>query len=534
MTDLIVQIDRALDAGNVAGAARIAEQALQAGSKEPIVYNLAAWQREEEGRFEEAEALILDAQSRDPHDPTLFVALGVVRRKQGLLKAAVEAIEQAIKLDPGYAGAWQERATTFEKGGAIADAAADFRHALSLEPGNAGVMASLASINARQGNAREATALAEAALRIEPDNQFAKTALAQVALEQKRFGDVIELLEPVARKADTSQESIVSILTLLGDGYEGAGRYDEAYAAYARGQKLFDAIHASRLGERAGGSIEFLEQVASDLAQLGAAGSAIPVKAPTMPPRTHVVLTGYPRSGTTLAENILASLPDAVAIEERPTLGRADQDFLGKPGGLLQLWQLDSAGLDRLRDDYWERAERGADQSLSGKLFIDMDPFKGSRLPAIPRLFPDAKVIITRRDPRDVVWSCFHTNFAFNAGTMAFTSLEQTARHYAHSWTIIEAALEQLPIDWFELRYEALVQDFDGVTQALCSFLDVAWSEEVRSFDRTAQRRGVGTASAAQVRQGLYDGSGGWRRYEKHLAAVAPILDPWVERFGYA
>lgn len=533
MTDLIAQIDRALDAGNVAGAARIAEQALQAGSKEPIVYNLAAWQREEEGRFEEAEALILDAQSRDPHDPTLFVALGVVRRKQGHLKAAVEAIEQAIKLDPGYAGAWQERATTFEKGGAIADAAADFRHALSLEPGNAGVMASLASINARQGNAQEATALAEAALRIEPDHQIAKIALAQVALEQKRFGDVIELLGPVAQTADPAQETVVSILTLLGDGYEGAGRYDDAYAAYARGQKFFEAIHAHRLGENAGASFKFLEQVASDLAGLDTA-AAIPVNAPNMPPRTHVVLTGYPRSGTTLAENILASLPNAVAIEERPTLGLIDQEFLSNPGGLSRLWQIDSAALDQLRDDYWQRAERGANQSLSGKLFIDMDPFKGSRLPAISRLFPDAKVIITRRDPRDVVWSCFHTNFAFNAGTMAFTSLEKTARHYAKSWTIVEAALERLPIDWFELRYEALVQDFDGVTQALCNFLDVAWSEEVRRFDQTAQRRGVGTASAAQVRQGLYDGSGGWRRYEKHLAAVAPILDPWVERFGYA
>lgn len=96
-----------------------------------------------------------------------------------------------------------------------------------------------------------------------------------------------------------------------------------------------------------------------------------------------------------------------------------------------------------------------------------------------------------------------------------------------------EEALASLPLDWFELRYEALVRDFDATTQALCRFLDVPWTEEVRQFDRTAQRRGVSTASATQVRQGLYDGSGGWKRYAKQMEPVLPILQPWIERFGY-
>ena len=50
----------------------------------------------------------------------------------------------------------------------------------------------------------------------------------------------------------------------------------------------------------------------------------------------------------------------------------------------------------------------------------------------------------------------------------------------------------------------------------------------------TAQRRGVGTASATQVRQGLFDGRGQWRRYAEQLAPALPILAPWVERYGFA
>ena len=45
--------------------------------------------------------------------------------------------------------------------------------------------------------------------------------------------------------------------------------------------------------------------------------------------------------------------------------------------------------------------------------------------------------------------------------------------------------------------------------------------------------RGVRTASATQVRQGLYDGGGRWRRYREQLAPILPILAPWVERFGF-
>jgi hypothetical protein len=44
----------------------------------------------------------------------------------------------------------------------------------------------------------------------------------------------------------------------------------------------------------------------------------------------------------------------------------------------------------------------------------------------------------------------------------------------------------------------------------------------------------IRSVSAAQVRQGLYGGAvGQWRRYERELAPVLPILQPWVQRFGY-
>ena len=533
MTDHLQTIDAALDRGDTMAAAQIAERALAANHADGILYNLVAWLREEQGRFAEAEALLRTALERTPDDPTLQLGLGVVLRKQGQLKAAVKCFEQAIRLDEGWAAPWFERGQTFEKGGALADAGRDYEHAIKLEPDNAPVLAALASLHARQGRPELARPLAKQALALEPGNLLACNALAIVAIEARDHAAAISLLEPLVLLDAGPRDTMVNTLTLFGDALEGVGRYDDAYAAYAGAQAMFRGYHAARVAPEAETSVDFLERVRRALQDAGPRTDLARAAASESPVAQHIFLTGYPRSGTTLAENILASLPDAIAIEERPTLSKADKEILSRPDGLKLLGHMPKVARDAFRNDYWRHAERAAGRTLGGSLFVDMDPFKGARLPVIAELFPAAKVIITRRDPRDVVWSCFHTSFAFNAGTLAFTTLENTARHYAASWTVIEAALDRYPIDWFELRYEHLVRDFDATTQAMCAFLEVPWSEDVRAFDRTAQRRGVSTASASQVRQGLYDGSGGWRRYDRYLAEVAPILDPWIKRFGY-
>ena len=172
--------------------------------------------------------------------------------------------------------------------------------------------------------------------------------------------------------------------------------------------------------------------------------------------------------------------------------------------------------------------------SVAGRSFVDMDPLKATRLPLIARLHPQAKVLIMRRDPRDVVWSCFKTNFALTNAALDFTTLEGAALHYAAMMELIELARARLDLAFHEVRYEGLVRDFDGETQAMCAFAGLDWSEDLRRFGSTAKRRGVATASAGQVRQGLYDGSGQWRPYAEFLEPVLPILAPWIEQLGYA
>jgi hypothetical protein len=79
-----------------------------------------------------------------------------------------------------------------------------------------------------------------------------------------------------------------------------------------------------------------------------------------------------------------------------------------------------------------------------------------------------------------------------------------------------------------------VVADLRGEAEAAARFLGVPWSDAMMDFAALSEGRAISTPSAAQVRRGLYqEGVGQWRRYERHLEPVLPLLQPWLERFGY-
>jgi hypothetical protein len=93
---------------------------------------------------------------------------------------------------------------------------------------------------------------------------------------------------------------------------------------------------------------------------------------------------------------------------------------------------------------------------------------------------------------------------------------------------------ELLPLPQHLVRYESLVEDFEGTARLACDFLGLEWDQALFDFAANARSRGIATPSAAQVARGLNrEGEGIWRRYRDQLAPVLPVLEPWVQRFGY-
>lgn len=525
MTDHGRRIDAALAAGDIAAAALLAEAALAAGMREPRLFNLTAWKREQTGDLAGAHALLQQALGLAPRDPLIMAAIGRTLRIEGRLGESVAMLDRAIAADPSCAVAWLERGYTLEAGASLRNGGESYRRAAALDPALGPAWAGAASMAGRQGERDAARDFAERALRVEPGNAKATCAMARVEIEEGHAERAAHRLRALGDNAPI--EDRIVALGLLGDALDKLDETAGAFAAYSESKALFAKLYGSR---RTGPS--YCEWVDSTLKAFEAAE---PARWPALPAapvpgeaHTHAFLLGFPRSGTTLVENILASMADVIAIEERPTLAEPTRVLLGD---MPKLATLDAETAAAWRRGYWDKIA-GLRLDPRDKAFVDMDPLKGPLLPLIGRLFPEARVIVMRRDPRDVVWSCFRTAFAPSAASLEFADIERTAQLYDAVMRLTERARETLPIQAFDLRYDRLVADFDATTQELCAFLGLPWSPELRSFDRTARQRGVTTASSGQVVKGLYDGGNQWRRYEEQLAPALPILQPWIDKLG--
>lgn len=473
----------------------------------------------------------------DPNDPSVLIGLSNWQRQQGRLSEAVLTCDRATTIAPDYADAWLERGVVLSMGGSSRAARESFARAAKLMPGNAVAHAGVASQAARDGDMVAAREAARRSLAIDPNNLIAAAALGNAMLKDGDVEAARMLLSPLVASGSPGHERSVAA-GVLGRVLERLGDYPAAYGSYALAKRDFAQIHSAAAQGRPS-QTAFVEAVAVGLREIQPGNFAdVEADQPATAIDPHIFLMGYPRSGTTLVENVLASLPGVAALEEWPTLGDTDERYLMGDAASVVQGMKDFAALDRegrmiLRAAYWNRVLSGG-VPPGAKAFVDMDPIKGTRLPFIASLFPAAKILLMRRDPRDVVWSCFKTGFAMTSGTLEYTTLERAARHYDAMMRLTDLALERLPLSVLEIDYRRLTRDFDATTQEICAFVGIDWTPDVRRFDKTAEARGVGTASAAQVRQGLYDGSGQWKPFANWIEPVMPILAPWVERFGYS
>jgi hypothetical protein len=246
-----------------------------------------------------------------------------------------------------------------------------------------------------------------------------------------------------------------------------------------------------------------------------------------------IFMVGFPRSGTTLLEEILGTAPSVAATQERDGLADGMREFMGAPASLKRLAAARPGGLSHYRQLYRKRLfAQGVD--VDAAILLDKQPYNTMKLPLISKLFPSAKIIFSIRDPRDVVLSCFRRRFRMNPSNFELLTLEGAARFYDAVMQLAELYRGKLPLALHALRHEDLVADLEVEVQAVCRFTGVPWNKAMRDFAQARQRRAIATPSSTQISTGLNrEGIGHWRHYKAPLAPVLPLLAPWAERFGY-
>jgi tetratricopeptide (TPR) repeat protein len=530
------QIDAALRTYGRDAAARLALQALADGVEHPAVLNLAASAYYGEGRFGEAAQLLKRARALAPKDPHVLNSLGVCLKALGQADAALQAYDAAVRLDPLLAPAHFNRGAALEQLADIKGARSAYERAADLDPRYVDPLASLAWLDAQTGDAVSARANAQRALALSPSNVIAQITLASADLQDGNHSAASTRLSALSQDRGLTPVNQSIVLGLLGDLRDAEGRQAEAFAAYGESNSLLRTLNSSRFEgpgtETALGHVLRLTDWFRK-AHKESWRQSPPARSRAADPRAHIFLVGFPRSGTTLLENVLASHPDVVTLEEKDTLGEAESAYLTSAEGLERLAGISSGEALRQRDAYWSKvASFGVEPR--GRVFIDKMPLSSVMLPVISKLFPNARILFARRDPRDVVLSCFRRRFVLNPSMYQLLTLEGAATYYDAVMELSELYRDLLPLPQHLVRYESLVEDFEGTARAACEFIGLEWVQGLIDFATKARSRGISTPSAAQVARGLNrEGQGVWLRYRMQIEPVLPTLEPWVRRLGY-
>ena len=177
----------------------------------------------------------------------------------------------------------------------------------------------------------------------------------------------------------------------------------------------------------------------------------------------------------------------------------------------------------------------GNEADLVHKLLIDKVPMNTVHLGLIYRLFPEAKVIFSLRNCADVVLSCFMQKFGLNNTMANFLDLKSTANLYNKTMELFELYQNTLQLQIISVRYENLIVDTEYELKVLFDFLELPWEEGVLNYRQNSFGAEINTPSYAAVSEKLYSSSRErWKNYEKQLQPVLPIIQPWLEKFGYS
>lgn len=293
------------------------------------------------------------------------------------------------------------------------------------------------------------------------------------------------------------------------------GKRDDARGAYADAARHWSSANALR--RRVDGGFdraEFTVKIDATIAAL-TADLLHARHADALRDERPVFVLGMPRSGTTLAEQILAAHPQAYGCGELTGMVSIAQDAsLGT--GLR--WPQDAVRFDAA----WAQRQASAYLQLAGAAadgaarLIDKQPYNFLHVGLIAMLFADARIVWCRRDPRDIALSIFSESFsplatyATDIDDIRFF-IEEQERLMRH-WQAVS------PLQILELQYETMVTDTEAQIRRLIDFVGLPWDE--RCLDFHTSGRSVQTLSRWQVRQPMHTKSvGRWRNYVQWFGA---------------
>jgi tetratricopeptide (TPR) repeat protein len=461
------------------------------------------------GRLDEAAVSYREALRLEPDMAEAHNNLGNALRDLGRLDEAAASYREALRLKPDLAGVHNNLAIVLGQQGRIAEAESVCRGALEMFPNSAATIALLAKLHADKGQFAEAEALFKRAIFLEPESAEAWAGIAGL----RKFTDcdatwLAEAQRIAEQGAPPRQEA--QLRFAIGKYFDDVGDFPQAFINYQRANELAKPYTANFDKKRLTRAVDLIIHSCDQ-------SLVTPNRTAVSTSRRPIFIVGMPRSGTSLAEQILASHPDVFGAGELPFWTVASSSFdssllNGETGATL---------LCKLAEEYLQLLQDLAPQA---DRVVDKMPANFWNLGLIHAVFPSARIIHMRRNPLDTCLSIYFQDF-WAAHSYA-NDLEELAYYYTEYRRLMEHWRSALPLHaMLDVPYEELIDDPEAWTRKMLEFIDVPWDPICVDFHQVS--RTVTTASKWQVRQKIYRSSvGRWRNYERFLGPLLTLTRP--------
>jgi tetratricopeptide (TPR) repeat protein len=489
-----------------AEAAALYEQVIELdASHAEALNNLGASLSYLGGRYEEAEQCFRQAIEIKPEFAEPYCNLGVLLRQKSHLAESEAVLRRALKLRPNYHDARIDLGLTLLFLGRLRDARACFAKVLKNSPRNVLALYGTGQIAAAEGRFEEAETTYQRIIEIRPTMTNAWAALPVTRKMTNADGEWLKSAEELATSAIHPLEE-ANLRFAMGKYCDDVNDFARAFENFKRGNDLlktaaedYDRKERSRLVDE---SIRIYSRDA--ISKIGAAGSSS---------AKPVFVVGMPRSGTSLAEQIIASHPAAYGAGELNFWANLIAQDMGLTRDILSVPRRPEVAEDYLRllEGFSASASRVVDKATVNSDFLGL----------IYSVFPNARVIYMQRDPIDTCLSCYFTqfltgiNFAFDLSDLVHYYRDHQ-RMMAHWRTVLP------PGFILDVPYEELVADQETWSRKMLDFIGLEWDARCLEFQTTSRQ--VTTASSWQVRQKIYRSSvARWRNYEKFIGPLKTL-----------
>ncbi|MCS6851376.1 MAG: tetratricopeptide repeat protein [Gemmataceae bacterium] len=503
--------------GKIDEAKECYRRALQLKPNEAMIHGNLGQALQEEGNLDEAIACYQESLRLQPQSARVETFLASALMAKERYAEAIEHYRKALQLQPDHAEARNGLGNALQEQGDLEGARVCYEEALRLKPDLAEAHVNLGGLYAELGDLEQARRCYREALNHDPNNAAAYGLLA--THERGRLSE-----EDVAAMHALLQREHLSDWrrALLHHGLAHVYDYRGDYAAAAEHARQANAcrrevwVHQGKTYHRADhtGFVRFLSKQFSPAFFERVRGWGVASELP-------VFVFGLPRSGTTLLEQILASHPQVFGAGEL-TLAKEIFDRVPR---LLGREEPPAACVPHLTRSVIEQSAQEHLRRLRGLhakalRIVDKMPDNYLWLGFLAAMFPSAKFIYSRRDVRDVAWSCWLTNFKQIRWACDW---EDIAWRIICHVRLMEHWRQVLPVPMLEVSYEETVADLEGTARRMIDFIGLDWDPACVAFHQT--KRVVRTASLSQVRQPIYSRSvGRWRHYADELQPLLRLL----------